>query len=84
MVKGSEIVTPPLGSILAGITRASVMEIAKDLGFIVTERAIKLAEVFEADEAFFTGTAAEVTRIGSIDDRLLGNGKAGATSPDIS
>jgi branched-chain amino acid aminotransferase len=80
VVKGREIITPPLGSILAGITRASVIELARDLGFTVTERPLKLAEVFEADEAFFTGTAAEVTPIGSIDDRPIGNGKAGATS----
>jgi branched-chain amino acid aminotransferase len=80
IVKGKEISTPPLGSVLAGITRATVIERARDLGYTITERPMKLAEAFEAEEAFFTGTAAEVTPIGSIDDRPIGNGKAGATS----
>lgn len=80
IVNGKELITPPLGSILAGITRSSVIEIARDSGFTVTERALKLEEAFSADEAFFTGTAAEVTPIGTIDDKPLKNKGPGPTS----
>lgn len=83
LVKGNEIVTPPLGTILAGITRSSVMEIARDLGFTITERKIMLDEVYAADEAFFTGTAAEVTPIGTIDDKVVGHGKAGPATTTL-
>jgi len=68
IVNGNAIATPALGSILPGITRASVIELARDLGYTVEERAISPAEVALADECFFTGTAAEVTPIASIDD----------------
>lgn len=77
VVKNDELVTPPLGTILAGITRSTVIQIARDEGLSVTERSISLDEVFEADEAFFTGTAAEVTPIGTINDRVIGAGKIG-------
>jgi branched-chain amino acid aminotransferase len=80
IVKGKEIITPPLGTILAGITRSSVIEIARDNGFTITERALRLDEAFLADEAFFTGTAAEVTPIGTIDDKPLKNSGPGPTS----
>jgi branched-chain amino acid aminotransferase len=80
IVNGKELITPPLGSILAGITRSSVIEIARDSGFTVTERPLKLEEAFTADEAFFTGTAAEVTPIGTIDDKPLKNKGPGPTS----
>jgi len=80
IVKGNEIVTPPLGTILAGITRSSVVEIARNLGYTVTERTVHLDEVYASDEAFFTGTAAEVTPIGTIDDKPIGSGKAGPVS----
>lgn len=73
IVNGKTIITPPLGTILAGITRESVIELAKDLGYEVKEEAIKLEEAYKADECFFTGTAAEVTPIGSIDDKAIKN-----------
>lgn len=71
IVKNGALVTPPQGKILAGITRATVIEIARDLGYSVTERTISVAEACDADEAFFTGTAAELAPIGSIDDQPL-------------
>jgi len=71
IVKGKTIATPALGSILPGITRWSVLTLAKDLGYTVEERAIKPEEAFSADECFFTGTAAEVTAIASIDDKPM-------------
>jgi len=83
IVKNREIISPPLGAILAGITRATLIEIARDKGYTVTERRFSLTEALAADEAFFTGTAAEVTPIGSIDDRPLSGGKAGPISLDL-
>ncbi len=73
IVKNGKIITPPLGNILPGITRKSVVQIAKDQGIELEERNLKLDEVYEADEAFFTGTAAEVTGIELIDDKKIGN-----------
>jgi branched-chain amino acid aminotransferase len=78
IIKDREIITPPCGTILPGITRASVIEIARDKGFIVTERTLTVAEAQDADEALFTGTAAEMTPIGSIEDKQL---RAGAPGP---
>jgi branched-chain amino acid aminotransferase len=83
IVKNREIISPPLGAILAGITRATLIEIARDKGYTVTERRFSLTEAIAADEAFFTGTAAEVTPIGSIDDCPLSGGKAGPISLDL-
>ena len=83
MVKNREIITPPLGAILAGITRATVLEIARDRGFAIVERPISLADAVAADEAFFSGTACEITPIGIINDQPLGNGKPGPVSLEI-
>ena len=71
IVNGKTIATPALGSILPGITRWSVLTLAKDLGYMVEERAITPAEAFAADECFFTGTAAEVIPIASINDKPM-------------
>jgi len=77
MVKNNIIYTPALGGILAGITRDSVIKIAQKLGFNVKEIDIPLDDAYQADEAFFTGTAAEVTPIASINDRALGQKSVG-------
>lgn len=77
IVKNGEVATPPLGTILAGITRSTIMEMAKDAGIPIVERSISLDEAYSADEAFFTGTAAEVTPIGTINDRAIGSGAIG-------
>jgi len=66
MVKNAVIYTPSLGSILPGITRNSVIELAKDLNYKVVEGKITPAELKKADEAFFTGTAAEISPISHI------------------
>jgi len=71
IVKNNILITPKLGTILPGITRDSVIRIAKDEGLKVKEKILKLEEAYEADEAFYTGTAAEVTPIESIDDKKL-------------
>ena len=70
-VKKSKIFTTPLGTILNGITRKLIIDIAKDLGFSVVEKLFKVEELINADEAFFCGTAAEVTAIASIDDNSI-------------
>ena len=77
IVKEGKLVTPPLGNVLPGITRASVIQIAKDNGIKVEEKQIKVSELKSADEAFFTGTAAEVTAINKIDGAKIGNGGIG-------
>ncbi len=77
MVTSGGIVTPRLGSILAGITRATVLEIAQDLGYPVEERVIRPEELLTADELFFTGTAAEISPIGTLDGHQIGNGQMG-------
>lgn len=73
LVKDGEIITPPLSDgCLAGITRQSVMTLLEDDGTAVLEKSIVSADLFEADELFFTGTAAEVTPIREVDDRSIG------------
>jgi branched-chain amino acid aminotransferase len=73
IVKDGVLVTPPLSSgALAGITRASIMTIARDLGYEVSETNLWRHDLYLADEAFLTGTAAEVVPIRSVDDREIG------------
>lgn len=78
MVKKGVILTPPLGTILKGITRDTVVKLARDLGYPVKEQLLKPKDILGADEAFFTGTAAEITPIGSIDDQIIAAGKEGS------
>ena len=77
IVHNNIIKTTPLTSILGGITRESLMTIAQDLGYTVVEQQFTRDELYVADEAFFTGTAAELTPIRSVDKRIIGIGKAG-------
>lgn len=77
MVKGGELFTPTLGNILPGITRATIMQLCGELGLKVTEKTITPEELKTADELFFTGTAAEVTPIGKLDEVTIGDGKEG-------
>jgi branched-chain amino acid aminotransferase len=73
VVKGGTIVTPPLStSILPGITRATVIEIAQELGYAVEEQNLIRTDLYLADEVFMTGTAAEVTPIRAVDDHEIG------------
>ena len=73
IVKNGVIKTPPLGNILPGITRDSVIKLAKDLGYEVEEVNLKVRDLKEADEAFFTGTAAEITPIAQVDETRIKN-----------
>jgi len=70
-------------SILMGITRDAVLSIARDLGYPVETRPLTLEDLLVADEAFFTGTAAEVTPIAEVDGQTIGNGRPGAITRDI-
>ena len=84
LVEGEKIFTPEMSSSnLKGITRESVMTIAGDLGYEVVEETISRERLYFADEVFFTGTAAEVTPIRSIDHRTIGIGKRGPISEKI-
>ena len=83
IVKNGALFTPTLTSALEGITRDTVMTIAKGLGVNVTEKSITRDEVYTADEAFFTGTAAEVTPIKELDGRAIGNGSRGPLTEEI-
>ena len=75
------IATPPqTASILDGINRKSVIQIARDLGFEVVERDLARAELYLADEVFFTGTAAELVPVREVDDHAIGDGDARARS----
>jgi branched-chain amino acid aminotransferase len=78
VIKKGKIYTPALGPILAGITRSTVIELARDAGIEVTETTLRPDDIFSADEAFFTGTAAEVVGIGHLDDRPIGDGGMGS------
>jgi len=74
VVKDKVIYTPSLGHILPGITRATIMEIAQHYGYKVVEQKVTIEQALKADEAFFTGTAVEVTPIRSINDKVLATG----------
>lgn len=77
VVKDGVLHTPELTSCLDGITRRTIMQFASDLGLEVRERRITRDEIYIADEAFFTGTAAEVLPIRSLDGRTIGSGARG-------
>lgn len=77
IVKEGKIYTPDLASCLDGITRDAIVTMARDLGITVIEKRITRDEMYCCDEAFFTGTAAEVTPIRELDNRTIGDGKRG-------
>jgi branched-chain amino acid aminotransferase len=77
IVKNGEICEPELTSALIGITRQSVITLAREMGYAVTARRITRDDLYIADEAFFTGTAAEVTPIREVDGRVIGEGRRG-------
>ena len=83
IVRNGVIKTPPLGSILAGITREAIMILAGDLGYEVVEERFTRDELYCADEAFFSGTAAEVTLIREVDRRAIGQGSRGPVTKAV-
>lgn len=84
LVNNGKLITPPLGaSILPGITRDSVIAIARELGIEILETSIQRAALYLADELFFTGTAAEITPIRSVDRITVGAGKRGEITKQL-
>ena len=84
IIRRGKVYTPSLTSALEGITRDTVVELlTADMGLEVIEKQITRDEVYTADEAFFTGTAAEVTPIQSLDDRVIGEGGRGPLTKEI-
>ena len=83
IVENGVINTPPLTSMLGGITRASLVQLGRDLGYTVEELPFTRDELYVADEAFFCGTAAELTPISSVDRRTIGSGHAGPVTKHL-
>jgi branched-chain amino acid aminotransferase len=77
VIRDDRIYTPELTSCLEGITRATIFALAQELGYEIREKRITRDEVYVADEAFFTGTAAEVVPIRELDGRTIGSGRRG-------
>ena len=83
LVRDRKIKTTPLTSILPGITRDSIITLARDKGYELVEERFTRDELYIADEAFFTGTAAELTPIREVDDRQIGSGRRGPVTEDL-
>lgn len=83
LVRNGVLYTPELTSCLDGITRATIFQLAADNGYKILEKRITRDEVYIADEAFFTGTAAEVVPIRELDGRVIGSGKRGPITTQL-
>ncbi len=83
IIRDGIIYTPDLTSALNGITRNTIMTLAEDLGYKLVEKRITRDEVYIADEAFFSGTAAEVTPIRELDNRPIGSGTRGPITKEL-
>ncbi len=83
IVHDGVISTPDITSALDGITRRTVIQLAEDLGYKLRERRITRDEIYISDEAFFTGTAAEVTPIRELDNRAIGTGSRGPVTEKL-
>jgi branched-chain amino acid aminotransferase len=83
IVRRGVIKTPPITSVLEGITRDSIIKIAADYGIKVKEEVFSRDELYIADEAFFSGTAAEITPIREVDNRVIGKGAIGETTKKL-
>jgi len=83
IIRKGKIFTPDLTSALEGITRDTIVQLANELGYQVIEKRITRDEVYSADEAFFTGTAAEVTPIRELDNRAIGCGTRGPVTQKL-
>jgi branched-chain amino acid aminotransferase len=83
VIKDEVIYTPHLSSALPGITRDTIFTLAKSLGYKVVEKKISCDDIYKADEAFFTGTAAEVTPIRDLDGNQIGIGSRGPVTEKL-
>ncbi|MBB6497633.1 branched-chain-amino-acid transaminase [Methanococcus maripaludis] len=85
VIKNGKIKTPPLSSsVLKGITRDTVVDLAKEAGYTIIEEKMTLHDLFVADEIFITGTAAELIHVVEIDGRIINNGKLGPVTKELS
>tara|TARA_B100000575_G_scaffold294648_1_gene312648 strand:+ start:4689 stop:5606 length:918 start_codon:yes stop_codon:yes gene_type:complete len=83
IVRNGTLLTTDLSTCLEGITRDTVISLARELGFHLVEKRITRDEIYSAEEAFFTGTAAEITPIVSLDDRKIGAGRRGTITKKL-
>jgi len=83
MVRSGKLYTPPLSTVLAGITRDTIFALAMDLGLEVVEQMITRDQLYIADEVFISGTAAEIVGVRMIDYRQIGNGKVGLITAEL-
>lgn len=83
MVRDGKLISPPSDNALESITQKTVIEVAEDLGYEVVRRRISREEIYIADEAFLTGTAAEITPVREVDARVIGEGKRGPITEKI-
>ena len=83
IVKNGELFTPTLVSALGGVTRATVFEMAEELGYQATEKDITLQEVYTADELFVCGTGCEIKAVGEVDGRVIADGQMGPVTKTI-
>jgi branched-chain amino acid aminotransferase len=84
VVRDNVLTTPPTSvGCLDGITRGSVIVLARDLGYEVREENLVRTDLYHADECFFTGTAAEITPIREVDDRIVGEGHRGPVTKEL-
>jgi len=84
IVKGNQLLTPPLSAgALYGITRGTVMDLARETGLQVSEPNLTRYDLFNADECFLTGTGAEIIPVTKIDGRVIGTGKPGPVTKDL-
>jgi branched-chain amino acid aminotransferase len=83
VVRGRTITTPPETNILEGITRDSVLHLARDFGYAIVSQPISRDQLYVADEVFVTGTAAEVIALREIDFRTIGSGRTGPVTRSL-
>ncbi len=83
IVRDGRLISPPNDNSLESITQATVLELARDMGIEIERRNITRDEIYICDEAFFTGTAAELTPINSLDHRVIGNGRRGPVTEKL-
>jgi hypothetical protein len=83
VIKDGQIFEPEIASALIGITRSTIHQLAKDFGYSIISKRLTRDDVYTADEAFFTGTAAEVTPIRELDRRQIGEGRRGPITTKI-
>lgn len=83
IIKDGKLITTPPGTILPGITRNTIMDLATTMDIPVTEQKFRVEDIYNADEAFVTGTAVEVCALRSVDDQIIADGKPGPVTEQL-